>query len=349
MWGGLADWGQLLHVPGWEPVRLLTKSVLGQIGTQRQQDSPHQGLHLPAYAGFHQTFYTREVGGVVSMLAYAPPGLEMPPIAVAGEEETLNNAGRIGDQRPGDSFRTYSLYAMLDPGKETIQVPLDFGNGHSWPYLTIEGDAADGDLHQYLTTEIPKSLKGESATMLTMEYPQLGANFMGIYQRNLGGRPVVLAAGFGRQAISGETGGLLRFEAAVSHPYGLERVAEAILSIDGEEVARLNDRGESGDRLPYDGIFSTELALLPGAPAQKAEFALAITDDEGNRSDPWPSMVVHQGGQWALPSDEALPVMRDHLADNRPPLWSYIGQRWTGWTLPLILGLLSGVWWLRRT
>lgn len=350
-WAGIAGWGRLL-AQGDPAVVTLTRFLLAEVGfTPGVPNRASDSRPAPQYGGLYETLHTAEVGGVISYIAYRPPSWpgETFHVDYEGFDDIalFSDLGEDTDVRAGDGFASKSFYAP--PSDRAMVTRPTFRRAGSddvpWPLLRVEGPKGAGrpSLGAFIRTDFDPSVVDR---VVHLPFPPVSLSFLGLYQANFGGRPIILVAGTSHRRVA--PGDSLLFQAAIAHTYGREKVRHAVVFHRDQRLFELNDDGRWGDPIAGDGVFSRGFALSDAAPAGDYRLTLKVVDVDGKEADPWPEIVTHAGRLLRIPEDGVLPGLRAMAPGEAPTtVREAMTQRGRSLILPLLvgLGLFLGVLW----
>jgi len=108
-----------------------------------------------------------------------------------------------------------------------------------------------------------------------------------------GNAPIILAAGYTYSHLT-TSGGVVRLEALVDDPDGIQDIDRVEVYMDGHPIGlSLNNDGKQGDSKAGDNVFTFQ-TFLGGGLFSSGDYLyeLVAFDMEGNESDLWPYLEI---------------------------------------------------------
>ena len=190
-----------------------------------------------------------------------------------------------------------TLPAGLTPGRYKLEIRSQDTMGRTgliWPYLTVERDEEARSVRRPPAIgQGPRALlkpMSIPSSALSLSRPARGGNHR---ETQNGNAPIILAAGYTYSHL-GTSGGIVRLEALVNDPDGIQDVERVEVYMDGHPIGlSLNNEGEQGDSQAGDAVFTFQIFLGGGLFASgNYLYELVAFDMEGNESDLWPYLEI---------------------------------------------------------
>ncbi len=253
-------------------------------------------------AGFGYSSITSSKGGQLRTVALIDPLTDIKNVVVyhtpSGFSQTLWDTGTgVYFKLKG---RWYSadctVPAGIPPGYYELEIAGEDTTGKTgciWPYLTVEreDDAAKRGLVQGAGT--PLELPASRFAMRLVSSPPTRP-YESASARN-GNPPFILAAGYTYSYMT-TSGGVVRIEALVDDPDGVDDVETVEVFVDGYPTGLfLRNDGMDGDGAPEDNVFTYQIFLGSDVFASgRYLYELKAFDWAGNESNIWPYIEIKE-------------------------------------------------------
>ncbi|MBN2209392.1 MAG: PQQ-like beta-propeller repeat protein [Candidatus Coatesbacteria bacterium] len=253
-------------------------------------------------AGFGYTHITSSGGGKMDAIALMDPLTDVQEVELhhtpSGFSLHLEDNG-VGID-PALKGRWYSasdaLPAGLTPGRYKLEIHSQDTMGRTgliWPYLAVERDKEARSVRRppAIGQAAGALLKPMSipSSALSLSHPVCGSR----RETQNGNVPIIVAAGYTYSHL-GTSGGVVRLEALVDDPDGIQDVERVEVYMEGRPIGLcLNNEGEQGDSEAGDAVFTFQIFLGGGLFASGDYlYELVAFDTAGNESDLWPYLEI---------------------------------------------------------